>query len=362
MFDEKDFKDAYKSAYDTLTPDEDKVKQLKGSCLEKKHTGAWHRCRPAVAVCGILLMLTLTSNSALAGIGNFAYEKISELAPGLADYILPVKLADTKQGITMQVEAMQVEGNTGELVVSFADEEGSGKDLISGKVDLYDSYHLKSYGSDSNIGGCSFIEYDEETDKVYFKITVSTEDEFDKGRLKFSVRQLLLENRDSEAWLDSIGVLMNPPLKECTLNGKGGSAQVLESITDYFYKTEESFPLFVSKVMDIAVLGEDLKDTIQVTGVGYTDGILRVQICRGTLEDAVRHAEIYMVDEEGNYRHHDYMVSWHEELDGENITFDEQWFMISEDELENLQLYAVMHETDGSLKGNWQVTVNLANK
>lgn len=205
------------------------------------------------------------------------------------------------------------------------------------------------------------MEYDEETGKAYFKISVHSEDEFNKTKLKFSVRQLLVENRDTEMWLDSGMLVMNPPLKECTINGKGGASDVLETLAEYFYKTEESFPLFSSQVMDVVEPDESMKGTIQVTGIGYGDGILRVQICRGTFANADRHAEIYIVEEDGTYRSHDCSVGWQEELDGEMLSFDEQWFMVSEEELENLQLYAVFHETDGSIEGNWHVTVNLEN-
>ncbi len=361
MFDEKKFQNDYKDAYNKLTPDEGKVKLVKKLCLEKKTIRKHSYMKTAVAFGCVACMLIFLSTPVLAGVGDFAYEKIAELSPGLAEYILPVKLADTRMGITMQVEAMQVEGNTGELVVSFADEEGSSEDFISGKVDMYDSYGLKSYGSDSNVGGCSFLEYDEETGKAYFKIGVSSEDEFDKSKLKFTVRQLLVENKEYEMWLDKDMLMMNPVLKEVPINGKGGIEQVLEVMSEHFYKTEESFPLFSSKVMDVGELDESMKDTIQVMGIGYEDGILRVQICRGTFAHADRHAEIYVVDGEGKYRNHDASVGWQEELDGENLSFDEQWFLVSEEELEELQLYARLYETDGCIEGNWNVTVNLEN-
>ena len=305
MFDEKKFQSMYKDAYNKLSPDNDNVIYLKNVCKEKKHTNVCHSFRPAVAALCVLCMVAILSTPVLAGVGDLAYDKIAEIAPGLADYILPVNLTDTKMGITMQVEAMQVEGNTGELVVSFADEEGSSEDLISGKVDMYDSYGLKSYGGDSNVGGCSFIEYDDETGKAYFKISVSSEDEFDKTKLKFNVRQLLVENTEHEMWLDTDMLVMNPPMKEVPINGKGGTEAVFETLADHFYKTEESFPLFSSEIMDIVELDESMKDTIQVTGIGYADGLLRVQICRGTFVNAARHAQIYIVDENGKYRNSD---------------------------------------------------------
>lgn len=358
MFDEKKFQDEYKTAYDKISVNQDRITEIKEQSMEQEHFKLWDVVKPAVGIISVCAMVIILSTPVWAGVGN-AYEKIVEIAPGLADYILPVKLADTRMGITMQVEAMQVDGNTGELVVSFADEESSEENLISGKVDLYDSYNLRSYGADSNVGGCSFMEYDEETGKAYFKISVSSEDVFDKTKLKFTVRQLLVESTEQEMWLDTDMLVMNPPLKEVSINGRGGAEQIRELLAEHFYKTEESFPLFASKIMDVVELDESMKDTIQVTGIGYADGILRVQICRGTLTDADRHAEIFIVDEDGNYGIRDASVSWQEELGGEKICFDEQWFLVSEAELEDLQLFAILHETDGSIEGNWHVTVNL---
>lgn len=361
MFDENKFRDTYKEEYHKLSPKEDSLKQLKEYSLAKKHYSAWHYLRPIVAALGVFCLVSVISMPVLASVSSVAYERIAEIAPGLADYILPIKMADTKMGITMQVEAMQVEGNTGELVVSFADEAGSGKNLISGKVDMYDSYTLQSYGCDSNVGGCSFIEYDEETGKAYFKISVLSENEFDKTKLKFSVRQLLVEDKEYEMQLDTDMLVMDPPLKESTINGKSGGQQALEAIADYFYKTVESFPLYSSKVMDLAEPEECMKDTIQVTGIGYVEGLLRVQICRGTFADADRHGTVYIVDGEGLHRAYDCSVSWQEELDGEKVLLEEQWFLVSEEELDDLQLYAKFYETAGCIEGNWKVTANLEN-
>ncbi len=359
MFEDSKFKESYKKAYDALTPDKGKVAQWEATACGNKKKNEGVSLRPAIAILTVFVLVTATSTSALAALGDVAYKKIAEIAPGLADYILPVQLADTKKSITMQVEAMLVEGKEAELIVSFADEEGSTKDYIAGKVDMYDSYHLKSYGTESNVGGCTFLEYDADSGKAYFNVCVSAEEEFAGDRVKFNVNQLLVESKEYERALEMDLLIVNPDLKECILSGKGGGEEAWDALKGYTYKTEESFPRFAGRVMDVAVLNDSLKDTIQVTGVGYSDGILRVQICRGTYEDADRHGQIFIRKEDGEYRYSDASVSWQEEFGGDKILFDEQWFLMEEEEIEDLQLFGSFYETGQAVKGNWSVTVEL---
>ena len=356
MFDENKFKESYKRAYNTVKMESEFEVKQKPSLWEQGCAG---NCGVVGAAVVCFLLLILCSTEVFAGVGSFAYEKIAEIAPSLADYILPVRLTDTKEDITMQVEALLVDGKEAELIVSFADAQGSPRDLIAGRADIYDSYHLKSYGAESNAGGCSFLEYDAETGKAYFKVCVFSEEDFDGDRLKFTVNMLLLGDKEYERSLDMETLFINPALKECTVSGKGGREEVWDVLKGHAYKTEESFPRFSTRVMDVAVLTESMKDTIQVTGIGYSDGILRVQICRGTFDEADRHARIYVLREDGSSRHCEASVSWQEELGGEMLLFEEQWFLVSEEELEALQLSGRFFEMDGGVKGGWSVTVEL---
>lgn len=356
MFDENKFKESYKRAYDAVKMESDFDVNQKPSLWGYKYAGNFGVVGVAV---GCFLMLMLFSTEAFAGVGSFAYEKIAELAPGLADYILPMQLTDTEKGITMQVEALQVEGKEAKLIVSFFDEEGSEEDFIAGKVDMYDSYQLKSYGTESNVGGCTFLEYDADSGKAYFNVCVLAEEEFAGDRVKFNVNQLLVEDREYEGTLEMDLLIVNPALKECTLSGKGGRGEVWDVLKGYTYKTEESFPLFSTGVMDVEVQREKLEDSIQVTGIGYSDGILRVQICRGNLEAADRYGQIFLYKENGECRYSDASVSWQEELLGERISFEEQWFLMGEEEMEDLQLFGRFYETGKAVKGNWSVTVKL---
>ena len=68
---------------------------------------------------------------------------------------------------------------------------------------------------------------------------------------------------------------------------------------------------------------------------------------------------IMLVDAAGKERHCNYSVGWQEELAGERVLFEEQWFLVSEAELEQLQVVAYKYVTDGCVKGDWEVVFKI---
>ena len=230
------FKEVYKNAYDSKVPDKDFICRIEEKLESKRviKTGGYI-LRPMAATCLVffvgIMTLGLTAVPVVAKEIPGVYRIVERYAPKLMEYILPEELSSSKAGVRMQVEAIQVDRKEAEIVVSFTDEEGY--DSIHGQVDLYDSYRLNSFSGVSNVGGCSFLEYDEETDKAYYKIQATTFDTFDSERMRFSVRMLLTEcrNEEKEISLDSID--FEPKLKGGTLNGYGGTGNQ-EQIAEYF--------------------------------------------------------------------------------------------------------------------------------
>ena len=94
---------------------------------------------------------------------------------------------------------------------------------------------------------------------------------------------------------------------------------------------------------------------LEITAMGYQDGILRIQNCRGSLGKADRHMALRWVDAAGNEYFADYSVDWQEELAGETVSFNEQWFIVSEEELAGMQMEATYFVTDGCIEGDWEV-------
>ena len=105
---------------------------------------------------------------------------------------------------------------------------------------------------------------------------------------------------------------------------------------------------------------KSMAEELSVTGVSYDEGVLRVQQCRGDFVNADRHIRLYLKDSEGNERIPDASVTWQEEIDGDRLLFDETWFVITEEELEQYELFGMFYVTDRSVKGNWEVIFNIS--
>lgn len=358
MFDEMEFKKAYKEAYERITPDNGCIRRLtEGKRRRKQRPGFIAVMKPAVATFAVMCLLIVMTLPVMAEKIPAVYDVVAKYAPALEDYVLPVKMSSTSQGITMQVEAINVEDKTAEILVSFSDAEENA-DLIKGRVDLYDSYDLQSYDSVSNIGGCSFLEYDEAEGKAYFKIDAATSDEFDRSKLSFSVHQLLTNCSREERQVPLEDAVKDPAMKKVTFSGGGGMFGT-DLFEQYFGAAEDDSGRKTVQVLDLQKADASMIEALTVTGIGYADGVLRVQVCRGNFADADRHVRFALKDAEGKEQTPDFGVSWHEEVEGETLMFDEDWFLVDESELENLKLYGEFYITDGSVKGDWKVVLRI---
>lgn len=346
------FQEAYKRAYDNKVPKHDLVLEIEEHKRTKLESGCLRVILKSVVACmGVILVLGSVVTPVLACEFPFVYKIVEKYAPSLIDYILPQEYSCSKAGITMQVEAIHVNDKDAEVIVSFKDEQGY--DYIDGKVDLYDSYHITSYSGDSNVGGCSFLEYDMIEDKAYYKLDMSSLDTFDKEKFRFRVNMLLTNCVSENIVIDLAEMDKLPVFKNVTLNGYGGSLSSAK-MQEYFGKSD-SEPWKKGAEVISSSFDNSMLDKLKITAIGYQDGILRIQNCRGTLTEADRHMNIMLRDTEGNERYCDCSVDWQEEISGEKVAFNEQWFLINETELEQVQAIAEMFVTDGCVKGNWEV-------
>lgn len=363
--DEKTFQDRYRKAYDKIAPRQECMAGIMQGNEEKPPR---HRVFAAVGTgAAVLAALCLTVMLALPAAAKAApgfYELVVKYAPSLADYCLPEEYSCTRQGITMQVEAVNVEGNSVQIVLSFSDAEGGG-DLIHGPVELFGGYGMQSYGGESSIGGCSFLGYDEETDKAYLKMSLTSFQKIDKAKIILSVYRLLTDVTEEEQWISLDTMVKNPATKEEILSGRGGGSEGYDYFKEknVFGRTEgtpeDARRLLTTRVMDIRKADAGLADELTIMGIGYLDGVLRVQVCRGTYEDADRHAQLFLVDSEGQERIEDLSVGWTEEIGGEKFSFDEHWFIVEEEELEDLRMYGIFSRKEGNVRGGWEVTLEI---
>ncbi len=340
------FQDEYKKAYNQI-----EISQIKAGDLQKRLDGnrkvkeKYYRIMKPIAVSvASLCLFFVVALPVLAEQIPAVYRVIQKFAPDMVEYVLPEEFTCTSSDITLQVEAVNVEGNAAEIILSFKDAEGSKKNQINGRVDLYDSYRMINYGENMQIGGCSFLEYEALEDKAYFKVDLKSDIAFQRDKVKIVVSQLLTryENEEHEIHLEEM--IENP--EEKTVQCSGISGVTGRTV----------------RVMDLPEQNADIADELYVTGVSYDKGVLRVQQCRGNFQNADRHIRLYLKDQEGNERIPDASVSWQEERGGEKVLFEEAWFLMSEQELKMCELYGVFYISDNSVNGAWEVVVNLEEK
>lgn len=357
------FQDVYKSAYDKISPQggitikESQINEWisKEKGKKKKSIGRVLRSVAVVTFTACLVVI-LGVPAAAKSIPEF-YEVLERNAPGLMNYLVPVQQTDSSQRIVMNLEAARIEGNTAEILVSFTD-EGS-DDYIHGMVDMYDSYNLRSYSGESNIGGCFFMEYNEEEDKAYFQIDlISSEGTFDASRMEFGVHQLLTDCQSYTREISLENVMRECEVKAVTLNGRSGVGEENEALNQLTIPGNEIDPRPGNLVLDIP-LDNFSPDEMEITAVAYMDGILRVQLFRGNFKDADRHMNIYMLDETGNQIYPNMSVMWHDEIAGEEVLVDEFYFVITEEQLAEYTLWGEGEVRAGSIKGDWSITFDV---
>ena len=359
------FQETYKSAYGKLVPGEitqEKIlawmetaqKEDKKNALKSRKAKIYRNIFYPIgaAACILCLVVFLGVPAAATNIPEF-YGVLQNYAPGLLDYMIPVQKTDTKEGIIMNLEAVYVNGNTAEAVVSFTD-DGSG-DYIRGEADMYDSYHLKSFSGESNVGGCSFIQYDPQQDKAYFQVDlISSDGTFDQSRMEFHVYKLLTDCQSFTEEIPMDGVIYQCDTKSVKVSGRSGRGEESSALETLKMSGDTIDPRPEHKVLDIP-LDEVSPDTMEITGMVYMDGILRVQLCRGNLKEADRHMYVYIKDGADMEIHPDLSVMWQEEVNGEKLTMEEFYFVISEARLKECALLGEGEIRSGCIKGDWSI-------
>lgn len=355
------FREDYKAAYDGV-----KVKeQLKRQMMSESETkNKLKRTRPFAAAITMAAMVMICVFVVIpvgaAGIPAF-YRIVESISPSLADTLVPIEEECTDNGIVMRVEAVSIEGKHGEIVVSFRDEEGY--DRIRGKVDLYDRYRLVSRDGKSNMGGCSFLTYDEEEQKAYYKIDVWADEEFDKAKMTFYCDEILCEVTRTEQEIDLSVMRTDFSTKEVAINGGSWGADT-NDVRDAFDDTVSGEkagddPRPVYKVLDVESTENYKRDELTITGIAYKNNLLRVQVCRGDLSHADRHVSCKLLDADGNEVPGMGSVGWSEEIDGVRYFLDEVWFPVQPETLEGCRLTGTFFTSGESVEGDWKVTFRM---
>ena len=363
------FKSRYQKAYDAVTPSrklvEDTIEKAAAgkragqkTFFEKPRALKLSLITAAVVLC---FVMAVPICAPVCAANSPAFHKIVEyLSPALADKLVPIEESSTSQGITMQVEAIHLEGNEAEIIVSFRDAEGSTQDLVHGEMDLFDGYGLSDYTNDSWLGGCRFLTYDAAEDKAYFEVAVQADNAYQSNKLQFSVRSLLCDKYHETRDVDLSGLVYSAETKRVMLSGSGGP-MTEDMLPDFLQDVSAApeDPRSYAKVLDMMNITECAADDFTVTGIAYMDGVLRVQVCMGDNWDTDRHVQLFLKDSEGNERYEDHSVSWHEDVGDTSYQIYEFWYLQDIDNIADYSMYGIFHSAGNLIEGDWNVTFRL---
>lgn len=372
------FAEKYKRAYDAIAPSPEKYNEVltqadavrkaadtakrrtvrRMSAAEDRAVRKTRLSAAGTAAVAAAVLLCIFSVLPACAVNSPAFYRVIEfISPALADRLVPIEESSSSQGVTMEVEAISLEGNEAEIIVSMRDEEGSPVDRIHGEIDLFDSYDLLAYGSETAIGGCSFLTYDAETDKAYFRIRTQASGTYQADKLRFSVREILCDKSRESREIDLSGLRLDAGTRVEELSGLGGMMEEAGLPSSLGMTTGAGGePPWKSTVLDLARAQDCAADDFTVTGSAYMDGVLRLQICMGDSRHADRHVQVFLRDAAGEEKHEDYSVSWKEAVGDTEYQFYEFWFIGELDKIEDCSMYGIFYNSGESIEGRWEVT------
>lgn len=352
------FQERYKRAYNTISPSQALVSDTIAMARAGSRGTVKSRfaAKLSLAAAAAALCLVMAVPVCAARIPVF-YKIVEYISPAVADQLVPIEESSTSQGITMQVEAVNLAGNEADIILSLRDAEGSGQDLVHGVMDLYDSYGLSDYANDNVIGGCQFLTYDEAEDKAFFQVTVQSDGVYQAGKLQFWVRSILCNKFKDTRDVDLSGIVFEADTKKVELRGSGGILRE-EDLPDFLRRDSGTpdDPTQRANVLDGTKAADCAADDFTVTGMAYMDGVLRVQMCMGDNWKSDRHVELYLRDAEGNERYPDHSVSWDEEVGDTRYQFYEFWYLEEIDSIADYSMYGIFHDSGELIEGDWRVT------
>lgn len=321
------------------------IGEIREDWIDNAHARMHRRHRFPMIVAAILLCMTLTVSALAAADVEGVYEMLYAVSPTIAQKLKPVQMSCVDDGIELTVISADVEGDTARVLVGLRDLEG---DRVDGTCDLYDSYDI-NLPSDT-VAGCTFAEFDESTRTAVFLVEVSRGDGKDiKGdKITFSLREFLSGSTEyyDNVDLDLTQVEMNPETR--TLQDgetRGGSA------SDGFDPHTITEVLVQQKKLLQPI------DHVVVTGMGYVDDLLHIQIHYENRSENDGHGYISLKDETGQeYFGLGNISFWDETGTG---SYDELVFDISPEKLADCKPFGYFKSADSIHHGDWEITFPL---
>ena len=304
--------------------------------------GAWAAC--------ICLVISLSIPTMAAKIPSF-YNVIYEISPATAQFFKPVQRSCESQGIQMEVVASYIHEDTAEIYVSLQDLEG---DRLSESTDLFDSYSIHTpFDCTSN---CTLVSYDPNTKTATFLITIEQWGNVDivGDKLTFSVRELLGQNEEHKGTINDVDlghITLSTSTQAVSSRGMSGDE----------YVAENEYADSSTGVVVLKSNGRIASPTggVALTGIGYIDGKLHVQVYYEDILKTDNHGFIKLINKNTGESIDCYgSVSFFDEEQRGSYT-DYVFTNIPMETLGEYELYGEFVTSSGSIEGDWSITFPL---
>lgn len=303
----------------------------------------------AIAAC-LCLVLSLAVPVMAASMPAF-YNVLYAISPSTAQFFKPVQLSCEDNGIRMEVSAAYIHENTAEIYISVQDLEGT---KFGETIDLFDSYQLNTPFDCSS--HCILSGYDPDTHTAEFLITIEQWDDQDVtgGKLTFSLREILSNKETYEGIINEVNlsdIRLDSTPQRVDPRGIGGS--------EFIEKYEESAGQDLLTVLKPSGNICSPVDGVSLTGIGYIDGYLHVQVYYKDILKTDNHGTIALINKEtGETISCDGSIAFFDTR-GENSYEDYIFTEISAETLGEYDLYGEFITSSGPIEGNWSVTFPL---
>lgn len=316
----------------------------------KRRKSSWVKWG-AIAAC-FCLVFSLAVPALAASIPAF-YDMLYEISPATAQFFKPVQLSCEDNGIRMEVIAAYIHEDTAEIYISMQDLEETRFDET---IDIFDSYHINT--PFDNTGHCKLSSYDPDTQTATFLIIIElwNEQNIVGDKLTFSVREFLSNKKTFEGLIGNIS-LDNIELSTMTqvVHPRGLSGK---DLVDKYTSSNTREGLSVLK--PVGNLSSPVNG-VMLTGIGYVDGQLHVQIYYEDIHKTDNHGSIALLNSEtGEIITCNGLISFFD--DAREGSYEDYIFTeIAADTLGDYELYGDFVTSSGSVEGNWSVTFPLEN-
>lgn len=306
---------------------------------------SWAKKIAAAAAAAALITCPLPTLTAF-GVGP-AYDILYSITPSAAQTFKPVQKSCADSGIEMTVISAERSGSQASVYLAMHDTEGTCPD---GEWDLYDSYSINVPGDMT--GHCSFSEYDADTHTAYFVVHLETMDgsEMPKGKVTFSVHEILLGKEKTNCVLEDIDMSSIPYEPKTTALSEISGGSAYDELPD-----PQGYRFLIPSEQPICTPANG----VSVESIGYIDGALHILTRYDDIAHTDDHGYITLSDKNGDVIGEKTEIGFSYWDAAHQNSYSEEIIPVAYDMLAECTLHGDFVTSQKYVSGSWQVTFPL---